>query len=251
MTTHRRLFCLFGILMPVAGLAGEEKADQKTVRAVIENAIQAHGGAERLAKLNAVRWKIDGVAELSGGSIRFSAELTNRLPDRHRVAFTVAGDTEASLRVVNGKKAWKRVDGRTEELAGDELSDALASVYHGYVRSLNPLIKNAEFGLSLVGEAKVDDRSAVGIRVEAKGRPGINLFFDKENGLLLKAERRSLGPNRQEATLETYYRDYKSFEGVMQPTTLVLHYDGKFHMRQEVTELRFLDEIEDSHFQKP
>jgi len=38
---------------------------------------------------------------------------------------------------------------------------------------------------------------------------------------------------------------------VKQPTTVVLHYDGKFYMKQTVTEMRFVDQIDDSEFAKP
>jgi len=186
--------CVVSLLVVTsASSAKDTKAEQ--AQAIIEKAIQAHGGAKNLAKLKAVRTKIDGTAEIGGGLVWFTAELATRLPDRHRVTFTVAGETASSLRVISGDKAWHRADDRTEELKDEPLADVRASMHQTYVRSLLPLLKDSAFRLSPLGEVKVQDRPAVGVQVEVKGRTDINLYFDKTTGLLVKAERRGLGPH--------------------------------------------------------
>jgi hypothetical protein len=40
-------------------------------------------------------------------------------------------------------------------------------------------------------------------------------------------------------------------EGVKYPMSLVLHHDGKYYMKQEMTEVEFVDMIDDGEFTKP
>ena len=65
--------------------------------------------------------------------------------------------------------------------------------------------------LELLGEMKVGDKPALGVRVEVKGYRGVSLFFDKETHLLVKSESRGkdvIGGG-EEFTNEKLYSDYK------------------------------------------
>ena len=51
-------------------------------------------------------------------------------------------------------------------------------------------LRDADFQLSPAGEVKVNDRPALGLRVSRKGWPDVNVYFDKESGLVVKAATR-------------------------------------------------------------
>src|SRR6202011_4090099 len=72
------------------------------------------------------------------------------------------------------------------------------------------VLKNKDYQLAGMGESKVEGRAALGIKVTAAERPEVQLFFDKESGLLLKTEHRQLDPrSRDEVIQEVFYKDYK------------------------------------------
>jgi hypothetical protein len=75
-------------------------------------------------------------------------------------------------------------------------------------------LKDEGFKFALFGDVTVDGKDAVGVRVSCKGRPDINLFFDKGTGLAIKSERRAKDTRtNQEFTAESIYRDHKAFQG--------------------------------------
>jgi len=109
------------------------------------------------------------------------------------------------------------------------------------------------FELSPLGEGKVGNHEAVGVRVAYKGHRDIKLFFDKKTGLQLKNERlikdQMLGG--QERTQETLHSDYKDINGFKQPMKLVIKRDGEKHLEGEVTDLQMGIKIDDAVFAKP
>ena len=50
---------------------------------------------------------------------------------------------------------------------------------------------------------------------------------------------------------ETYYSDYKDFDGVKQATKMLIHHDGERFMELEISEYRFPESIADDEFARP
>src|SRR5262249_50881816 len=147
-------------------------------------------------------------------------------------------------------KGWVKTNENVEEMDKDALAQEKASVYAGWVATLVPL-EDKEFQLSLVGEAKVGDRPAVGVKVSHKGQKDINLYFDQEKGILLKMETRVKDMQGQEVTQETLYSDFKDFDGIKHPTKASIKRDGNRFVEIEWTELKRLDKLDDSVLAKP
>jgi hypothetical protein len=180
----KRLGGLAVVLFLAAGLlsAGDAKSVDAEMRGVVEKAIKAHGGADKLVKLKAVRRQFKGEADINGNTVKFTVETVSRLPDRVRVKITFGGDNENILRVLAGDKGWQRVEGKTQELEKADLTDMRAASRQTYLCSLLPLLKDKAISLSPLGEVKVQGKAAVGVRASAKGQPDINLYFDKASG---------------------------------------------------------------------
>jgi hypothetical protein len=232
--------------------AGSLRAGENP-RAVLEKAVKAHGGEQKLARLQAVRMKSTGTVQVNGAAARFTADSCSRLPDRSKVTLLLEiGDVKLTLvQVLNGKRAWSNLEGETEELGGERLAEQQARMHLSHVCSLLPLLKDRNFTLSPLGEVKVNDRPAVGVRAEHKGQKDINLYFDRDSGLLLKSERRGLDLNQKEVTRETFYSAYREVEGLRQAMKLLIHHDGQRYMEMEITELTCEDSIDDGEFARP
>src|SRR5262249_31340150 len=83
------------------------------------------------------------------------------------------------------------------------------------VTTLVPLLEDPGFTLTALGEAKVEGRAALGVKVAFKGRPDLSLYFDQESGLLVKYDYRlqgAGGPKGDGALEETVLRDYRGPE---------------------------------------
>src|SRR5262249_61896715 len=83
-------------------------------RGIIEKAVRAHGGAERIAQLTAVRMKVRGTLYLGKEGVPFSGETAAQLPDRlkNTLAFELEGKKQDVKQVVNGDKAAVTINGQ-------------------------------------------------------------------------------------------------------------------------------------------
>jgi len=248
----RKVLSLSAAACLVLALAGRAPAQDEN-RGVIAKAIKATGGEKKLAKLKASKSRFKGTGEFAGATVAMTGEITHEMPGRLRieVQVEVQGQNLTLLYVLNGKKAWLQALGETMELKGEELDDVKEELHAEHVQTLVPLLRDKAYTLDALGEIKINDRPAVGVRVTSKGHKDVNLYFDKGTGLLTKSERRALDDTKKEVTEESFYSDYKDVDGVKVPMKIVVHHDGKKFVAMEITEHRFLDQIDDSEFARP
>jgi hypothetical protein len=248
----RTLFAL-----PVAAalallVAGPANA-QNEARSVIDKAIKATGGVERLAKVKATRAKFKGTGEFPGVTADLTGESLVQFPGQLKLEVTaeVQGQKVPVIFVLSGNKAWLHLLGETTELKDEELKEAKEELYAERVQSLVPLLEDKAFTLTPLGEVKIMGQDTVGVTVAYKGYKDVNLYFDKATGLLCKTERRSLNDDKQEITEESFFSGYKEIDGVKVPMKLLVHQDGKKYLELEVTEHRFVDRLADAEFTRP
>jgi hypothetical protein len=237
------------ILLPFAaglllGLA-DRAAGQDPVRAVLDRAIKAHGGVDKLRKLKACRMKARGKLEEAGG-ITFTMEYAYQMPKKFRqsMELDVGGQKIKVLAIINGAQLDIEVngqklplDGKTKELLPEE-----AQLFAQVVRLVS--LGDKAYQLSLLAEARVNDQPAVGLRVRKRGMQDIDLYFNKQTGLLAKVQRRTFDGHTEEQIVTAY----RQVGGVPVAKHLILKRDGTRYLDMEVLEARFLDRIDDAEF---
>jgi hypothetical protein len=228
-------------------------ADDDDARALIAAAIKAHGGAEKVAKLRNVRMKTKGTLTANNQSADFTAEFITQLPERGKMVMALDLNMNQIdvVQVHSGKQAWWSINGQTQELEGDKLAEQQARTHTSRVTALTPLLDDKAFELSPLGETKIEDRPARGVRVVMQGQPDVSVFFDKDSGLLVKVERRGQDLAQKDVLRETFYSDYKEFDGVKQAGKMVIRHDGERYIEMEITEVRFPEMIGDEEFARP
>lgn len=233
-----------GIL--VAGAASGAD-DQASARAVIDKAIKAAGGEKNLAKFNAHTWKEKGTYHGMGEGVPYTGKYAVQWPGQFRMEIE-----NVFIIVLDGDKGWISAQGTTKEMDKDQLAEQKEGLYAGWVTTLLPL-KDKAFTLAPLGESRVENRPAVGIRVSRKDHRDVNLFFDKESGLLLKTERRARAEEQggKEVTQEVYLQDYQKIEGANIPKKIVIKRDGKPFVEAENQDLKIADKLDKSVFAKP
>jgi outer membrane lipoprotein-sorting protein len=251
-----KTLCATAVVLAL-GAADAARADEKAdARAVIERAIQATGGAEKLAQqaTKGLTFKGKGKSYVMGEA-DYTGEWAIQPPDKVRFQLDIEANAMkiTFVTVFDGKKGWVKINDMTLEMGEDDVAEAKENLYAGEVESLLPLVKGKGFELSPLGEAKVGDETAVGVRVSHKGHRDINLFFDKKTGLLLKSERtiKDTMMGGKERTQETVYSDYKEFDGRKQYTKIVIKRDGEKYVESEMSDFERKDKIDDAQFAKP
>jgi hypothetical protein len=224
------------------------------LREVIARAIKAHGGSDNLTKFKAQVSKEQGKFHNLGQTIDFTSVTSLQLPDRlcSEVQFNAGGQKITVIQVINGNKGWFKFGDKTEEMNKDMLAEAREQMNAANISYL-VCLNNKEYKLSPLGEVQIGDRPAIGVRVERKGYRDVNLFFDKDKGLLLKLETRSKDLMRggQEYTSTIWYDDYKKVEGIMVPHKTKIEHDGKPYVEAKTIEVKISEKLDDSVFEKP
>jgi hypothetical protein len=220
---------------------------------IVDKAIKAHGGADRLAKYKATQVKTKGTLHL-GGSIPFTQEVSLQMPDRVKSTMDLeaGGKKITVILVFDGKKGWINAAGQpTKDMDDKVIAEVKEDLYAGSLIRLMCL-KDKAYELSPLGEVKIDGRPAVGIKVSSKGHRDVSLFFDKETGLLAKTERRAVDPmSGQEYTQEKLFSDYHDVNGIKTPKRAVVNKDGEKYLEAEQVEAKNLESLDDSVFAKP
>jgi hypothetical protein len=228
-------------------------ADQDEAKIIIDKAIKAHGGQENLAKLKAITLTLKGTTHQAGMDISFTGEVVVQRADQSRLALD--GDSNGTkftfVKVLNGDKGWNKVNDTTEELNPDQLAEMKEGAYHNWVAMLAPL-KDQAFTLASLGEVKVENRPALGVRVSSKGHRDINLYFDKETNLLVKTEMRVKDDRSgMEVNEATVYSDFKDINGIKEATKILVKRDDKPYMEATVEEVKREEKLDDGIFSKP
>jgi hypothetical protein len=130
--------------------------------------------------------------------------------------------------VYDGKKMWVSTMGKTMEIKDErilketreELQTELAGDFIEFL--------DKPYELSAIGEVKVKNKDAVGIRVSKKGQRDMSFFFDKQANLLVKIETRTNDlQSGQEVTQEKFIVGYQDQNGLKVARRVQIHKDGK------------------------
>ena len=235
-------------LLAAAPLRADEAKD------LLDRAIKAQGGEQKLKAAHAVTFKTKGTIQANGIQVELGGDATAQGAGlvRWNVSFTAMGRTESGVIVVTPEKIWGKGGNRPTEEAPAE-----AAFIRDVFRTIRlpqdlTALRDKDVTLSHLGELKVDDRTALGLKVAVKGRPDVDLFFDKETALPLRAEIHILEPgDANETTYGFYFTDYKDVNGVKLFARVALKRDDQVSMEMEFSDFRLQEKFDDTMFAKP
>src|SRR5262249_8293462 len=166
---------------------------------------------------------------------------------RADLEFDQGGMQVAGVLVINKDKAWAKFGGMTKDAPADDLPTVRAVMYAVRMPSLLVPAKEKGFTLSPLGEVKIGDNPALGVKVAHKEHTELSLFLDKKTGLPVKSEIR-VKQGGQEVTFEIFYSEYKEFAGVKHPTKITFKTGDKKMAEVEFTEIKAEEKLEDNLF---
>jgi len=235
------------------------RAAEDDVNALIDNAIKAKGGADKLGKIKAMVWKSKGkYYGTSDKGEEYTEAMTFELPDK--LHFEVQSDHEGMkvsfAQVFDGAKGWSSINGKTEEMSKDQAAEVKEGLYAHRLGMLYPL-KEKGIKLTSLGDVRVGDKTGVGVKASSEGHRDVTLVFDKKTYLLLKVEVQAKDfndpnvKNPKEVTEEIFFDDYKRVGGIQEAHKMVMLRAGKKLVEGEVTEIKTPEKIDPKMFENP
>jgi hypothetical protein len=226
---------------------------QETARAVIERAVQVHGGLKQLSQIRADHIQAKGTVVIEGKEMPFVCETLVQLPSQFKnvMHVTTPKGRVTMVEILNGDKVLVTIDGQPQKVDASAQAELRETFQLNRAIRLVPLLTDRSYELTALGPAMVNDRPALGVRVAARGRRELRMFFDKETGLLAKTETTLDAGEGKEVRQEVYFGDFRDLGGYKRPAKLAAFRDGKKVMELELTDVKYLEKIDESEFAKP
>ena len=221
--------------------------------AVLDKAIAALGGAEKLAKAGTATWKGKGTISFGDDDNPIKTTTTVQGLDKHRAEFegTFGGNEVKGVTVIAGDKGWRKFNDDVMALDGDDLAAEKRRAYlQAAPMTILPL-KGKGFKVEMAPEEKVGDKPAAGVKAKGPDGKEFTIYFDKESGLPVKLVATVRGFQGEDFTQETTYADYKDFGGVKKATKVDSKRDGMKFVSTELADFKVLDAVEPGTFDEP
>jgi hypothetical protein len=237
---------VFGIGYP-AGAGGD-----KSAQGILDKAIKALGGEDKLGKAQAFSYKAKGTISFGDNENPFTSQTIVQDLDHNRREFEAefGGNKFKAVTVINGDKGWRHFGDNTMELDKDGIASEKRNAYLSIIAfSILPL-KGKDFKVEALPDAKGDAKSAL-VKVVGPDGKDCTLYFNKDSGLLTKQLATVKGFDGMEFMQETTYAAYKDFDGIKRATKIELNRDGNKFMAQEITEFKLLGKVDPKMFAQP
>jgi hypothetical protein len=250
-----RMVLMAGALLLVGGrpLLADDSKEAKTT---LDSAIVALGGEKVLKAEGSLSGKSKGHVVLNNVKSSVSNEWIVQGTDRVKWTTEVTlNDNPLSVTLgMAGGNLWIRAgNGKANDLS-KEYQAPYKQTFAGLRLVENPLLLlDKGVKLAHLGEIKVDDKPAVGIKVTRKGQPEMDLYFDKKTHLPVKAIMRikDAGSGSEDVEYVGYFSEYKKFGDRLCFTKLKVERDGKVVIDMERSEIKVGEKKDDATFEKP
>ncbi len=227
--------------------------ENKDAKAILDKAIGAMGGEQKLSAIKALTSKSNGKISIQGTERDISNSTTTQGLTRVRTDSEVEfeGNKIHAIVVLNGDKGWFKFGEMGSELEADRYANEKRVLYLQVIPITIVPLKSKEFKVEMAADDKVDGKPAVGIKVTGPDGKDFQLFFDKETGLPVKQVAKVLNFMGEETNQETTFGGYKDFDGIKKATKVAHKRDGEKYLNLEITEFKVLDKVDPKTFDEP
>jgi hypothetical protein len=233
---------IIGLLL-LAGAVPAVRA-QDPARSIVERAIVAHGGMDKLSRARADRTRMRGIIYVGKTTVPFTSEVTVQLPKKYKMVLAMreSDKTRVVIHELDGDAVNITIDGTTQPAQGTHANQLRQTLELESAMRLVPLLDSKAFTLTALGEYKLHDRIVVGVGVKGSGQRELKMYFDKETALLVKTEQKIDGGDGKDVLQEAFYRDHREVGGYRRPGRAAAYRDGKKVLEGELIDAVRLDE---------
>jgi hypothetical protein len=254
--------CVTWILAAAAALAAAGvavPADTGDVKALIDRALQAAGGADRLAQPRAYSFKQEMTtkSKKNPAGVTSTATFYFQPPKKFRMEEEgqLNGRPVTYVEVINGNRGWGKRDGATRPLPPQAVAHPL-EVQQGFGYKFVLALHDPAWKAAPLGESTVDGRAVVGVKLThpvGRGGEERRLYFDAQTYLLAKSELRAKLSTGGEMATEQTWGDYKTIDGIAVPhhVTHVIKGSNEATVERTYSDFRFVDRPDPHLFDPP
>jgi hypothetical protein len=223
-----------------AAVAGGDNA-----KVILDKAIEALGGAEKLSKIEGLSWTSNGSIKEDGQVRKMTAVETFHGLSRVRRDYRVY--RARSQTILDRDKGWQ-FSGRYRPMNAVAVAQEKRSIYLQLVPTLLVPLKGAGFKYEAAGEEEVRGKPASILKITAPDGKDFTLSFDKESFLPVKEVARSIGSHGKERVEVVTFSQYKDFEGIKKATLIEVEIDAQNYSFFEIVDFKVLDHVPDNIF---
>jgi hypothetical protein len=225
--------------------AGSVRAGGDDAEAILDKAINALGGEEKLRNIAAFTWTARAAVKANGKVTESVSVAIYKGLSQMRRDFK----TRSPFRVIlDGDKGWMASGGKYVLMNKDSVEKQKRSIYLQVIPTLLVSLKSRGFQYEAAGTEEVRGKPAWILKVIGPDRKDFSLSFDKENYLPVKEVARSLRPDGKEQVEETFFGDYKDFGGIKKATAIESKTDAENYGYFEITDFKVLDRVPSNTF---
>lgn len=227
-------------------------ARAQDAKAVVDKAIAALGGEDKLSKAGTITWKTKSKMFFNGNEGEAKTEITAQGIDRYRAVLEAEfnGNAFRTVTVLDGNKGWRDFRDQVDALSGEQLTNTKRIAYIDIVPVTLVALKGPGFKLESAPDENAAGKPASVLKVTGPDNKTFKLYFDKETGL----PARMVGDVvsfRGEYTQDTTYSNYKDFGGIKKATKVEDKRDGETFRINEITEFKVLEKAPADAFTEP
>ncbi len=213
----------------------EEDRNSEEVNRIIQKALDAHGGENKLKQLTSF---VESTECTNAAGIFAKKKRYIQLPShcRTETEFNPASNLKPCVIVQTAERRWRKLTDRPVRDFGPTSQLQKNSVKFAGPRIVLQLV-DPETKVTLIGQAKLGDKDVVGVTVAE-----VKYFFDSQSGLLIK---------RETPSGETLYSNYKPVDGIPVARQITHKRKGKVTLTTKVVAFQVVDKHDPALFEKP
>ncbi|MFO0935904.1 MAG: hypothetical protein U0798_05240 [Gemmataceae bacterium] len=254
---------ILGLVAMVVAMGATPAFAQEDAKSVIEKAITAMGGKEKLNQFPVSKSKFKGELSTMGIELKFEG-VSIQGPGQYKLEMEgdFSGQSLKVVQIVDGAKVKTKTQfGGMDvpNMASDaEIEELKFSVISQEINQLTPLLeKTKKFTLKLEAEDELDGKkvSVVNVKVKLDEKSDktreVRLSFDKGTGYLVRISRKGIAPGDgegREVDHVSVLSEFKKTEGIVTAMKTVNFIDGKKFMTLTTLEHKNLEKADPSEF---
>jgi zinc protease len=215
------------------------------VRSLIDRAVRAKGGVEKLRSIQTVHAVSDLIAETPNGKVTVPTTIRVRYPRQFRIDSTMP--TGPLVQVFDSGSSWVR-----DSRGVNELSDAAAeSMRQNVVRdhiSLLLALHDGRVAAHRLPDELVDGRSMPVLSVDLKTSGPLILVFDAETALIARQRYPARGVKGE---IEETLSDYRDISGLQVAFRVTIRHPGESPLTRVLRTFDYNVPLDNGVFTKP
>ena len=237
------------VLVAVAFLGIPVRAGQDDASEILNKAIKALGGEEKLNSVSAFTWVISGSVKANGRPTDMTMVATFNGLNQVRRQFS--SSSERRLAILDGDKGWYLSKGRSQAMNGEAIAQEKRDIYRQVIPALLVPVKRKGFKYEAAGKEEVRGKPASILKITGPDGKDFLLYFDDETSLPVKEVTRSLDADGKEQIEEVTFGDYKDFDGIKKATSIEIRTGARGLGYMEVTYFKILSSVDARTFAEP